>query len=92
MSRSARVKIWTDGRRRALDARIAERKADGKPADTVEYWRAVFQQVASSDFLYGRANDFRADLPWLLKAENFAKVIEGRYTSSRPANGVRAHG
>lgn len=78
-----RVKAWTERRRRALDARIAERKREGKPADTIEYWAGFFAQVAASDFLTGRSGDFRADLEWLLRPENFLKVIEGRYTNRR---------
>jgi hypothetical protein len=91
------VKIWTDQRRKGLDARIAERLAAGKPANAIGYWRSVFEQVAASDFLCGRTNsntnsNWNADLPWLLKPENFAKVIEGRYTTNRTVNGARAHG
>lgn len=86
------VKLWTDGRRSSLEARIAERKASGKPADTIGYWRSLFQQVASSDFLCGRSADWRADLAWLLKPENFAKTIEGRYSGKRSTNGARVHG
>ncbi len=80
------VKVWNAKRRQALNARIRERCKDGKPADTVEYWHRLFESVAASDFLCGRATPrdgrtpFRADLEWLLRPENFAKVIEGRYT------------
>jgi uncharacterized protein YdaU (DUF1376 family) len=87
-----RVKLWTEKRRRALDARIRERRKDGKPADTIAYWRSLFEQVAASDFLCGRSTDFRADLEWILRPENFAKCIEGRYTGNRSSNGARAHG
>jgi uncharacterized protein YdaU (DUF1376 family) len=86
------VKVWTAKRRQSLDARIAERKAAGKPADVVDYWRDVFQQVAGSDFLCGRSVDFRADLEWLIRPENFAKVIEGRYSGNRKTNGAGTHG
>lgn len=83
-----RVKAWTMTRRRALDARIRERLADGKPADQADYWRAFFEAVAASDFLTGRATGFRADLEWLLRPENFLKVIEGRY-ENRSAKDTR---
>lgn len=83
-----RVKVWTEKRQQALKARIRERLKDGKPADTLDYWRRLFGQVAASDFLTGRKTDFRADLPWLLLPENFAKVIEGRYA---PGNGRADH-
>jgi hypothetical protein len=86
------IKSWTDGRRASLDARIAERTASSKPADSIGYWREFFVKVASSDFLCGRSGDWRADLAWLLKPENFAKTIEGRYDRARIANGAGAHG
>lgn len=81
------VKTWSTKRRQALNARIRERCKEGKPADTVEYWQKLFEMVATSDFLCGRSTDFRSDLEWLLRPENFAKVIEGRYTTRR-VNGV----
>jgi hypothetical protein len=88
-----RVKSWTDGRRSLLDARIAERKAAGKAADTIGYWYGFFKDVASSDFLCGRSGNFRAHLEWLLKPDNFAKTIEGNYINrTRPTNGASAHG
>lgn len=81
------VKVWSQKRRQALDARVRERCRDGKPADTIAYWRSLFEHVAASDFLCGRGrNDFRADLEWILRPENFTKVIEGRYNTRR-ANG-----
>jgi len=83
-----RVKAWSPKRKQSLDARIRERCAAGKPADAIEYWRQLFSQVAESDFLCGRGKtEFRADLEWLLRPENFLKVIEGRYANRRPGNG-----
>jgi uncharacterized protein YdaU (DUF1376 family) len=82
------VKVWSKKRRQALEARIHERCKDGKRADTIAYWRSLFECVAASDFLCGRGrSDFRADLEWLLRPENFMKVIEGRYNSRRANNG-----
>lgn len=85
-----RVKVWTRRRAQALDARIRERCKDGKPADTIGYWRSLFEQVAASPFLCGRSTDFRAHLEWLIKPENFAKVIEGRYAATRSNGAVHA--
>jgi uncharacterized protein YdaU (DUF1376 family) len=89
----ARVKVWTDKRAKALAARIRERLADGKPADTIEYWRDLFEHVAASDFLCGRSDDWRADLEWILAPNNFAKVIEGRYENRvrRATGATHAH-
>jgi uncharacterized protein YdaU (DUF1376 family) len=85
------VRGWSPKRRQALDARIRERCGEGKPADTVTYWRELFELVALSDFLCGRSTDFRADLEWLLRPENFLKVIEGRYVNRQVGNGARHH-
>jgi uncharacterized protein YdaU (DUF1376 family) len=85
------VKVWSRKRRQALNSRIRERCEDGKAADTVDYWRKLFEQVSASAFLCGRSTDFRADLEWLLRPENFAKVIEGRYSAHTSANGRAAH-
>jgi hypothetical protein len=84
------VKVWSKKRRQALDARIRERCKDGKPAATIAYWRGFFEQVAASDFLCGRATSFVASLEWLLRPENFLKVIEGNYANR--TNGARARG
>ena len=79
-----RVKDWSKPRCQALEARIRERCKAGKPANQITYWREVFTEVSSSDFLTGRSKpDFRASLEWLLRPANFLKVIEGNYTSRR---------
>jgi uncharacterized protein YdaU (DUF1376 family) len=86
------VKVWSRKRAQALNARIQERCRDGKPADTIDYWRQLFGEVAASDFLCGRSSQWRADLEWLLRPENFAKVIEGRYATRTCApNGSAGH-
>lgn len=52
---------------------------------TLDEWRNYFQDVKASDFLMGRVNGsgdkppFRADLEWLCRPGNFAKVAEGKY-------------
>jgi hypothetical protein len=85
------VREWPERRRRKLEARIAERVKAGKPADTPEYWRALFTQVHASDFLCGRKNDWRCPgLEWLLEPKNFTKVIEGAYRNNEGMNGHHA--
>ncbi len=80
------VKVWTARRKQLLGARIDENTARGKPADTIGYWRDVFQLVAASDFLCGRTHSagrepFRCSLEWLLCPNNYPKVIEGQYSN-----------
>jgi hypothetical protein len=75
-----RIRDWTPARQTMLRARWNE---DDK-RQNIAWWRNFFEYVASCDFLVGKVSShgnrpFFADLPWLLKAENFAKVREGRY-------------
>jgi hypothetical protein len=74
------IRDWTPARQAVLRARWNE---DDK-RQTIAWWREFFDYVSSCDFLVGKVSShggrpFFADLPWLLKAENFAKVREGRY-------------
>jgi len=54
---------------------------------SVDAWRAYFADVRNSKFLMGKAQGrdgkppFRADLEWLTRPGNFAKVAEGKYHS-----------
>ena len=63
----------TDARRKAISARIHD------DLKTPSEWRVFFSRVGKSDFLTGKADNFRADLEWLCKPSNFLKVREGRY-------------
>lgn len=46
---------------------------------TVTWWRGFFAYVARCPFLVGEKTDFQADLTWLVRPTNFAKVINGNY-------------
>lgn len=46
---------------------------------SLDWWRKFFGYVHESDFLMGRKTDFQASLMWLVKASNFAKVVNGNY-------------
>ena len=85
----ARVKSWAGARERHLQARWRERWKAGKyrtQAEGLDYWKRLFEHIGvRCDFLMGRVPgmngrpSFRADLGWLVKPENFAGLIEGRY-------------
>lgn len=52
----------------------------------MEFFGRLFAYVAKSDFLTGRDGKWQGcDLAWLVKAENFAKVIEGKYENRQEA-------
>lgn len=78
-----RVREWTAARQQTLRSRWRE-----KPKrQNLEWWGRFFAYVAESDFLTGKVSTpgrkpFELSLDWLLKAENFTKVIEGAYENA----------
>lgn len=74
-----RIKVWDGARADQLRTRWRE----DKKRQSLDYWRRYFAHVAASPFLTGKRDDngrpFLPGLDWLVKAANFAKVIEGRY-------------
>ena len=83
------IRQWTPARQQALRTRWRE---DGERQD-LQWWDRFFGYVAKSEFLAGKVADkgrrpFEVSLDWLCKAENFTKVLEGRYHGA--AEGVAA--
>lgn len=77
---SPRIKDWTAARAASLKARWDE----DPERQTLVYWRGLFEYIVKSPFLTGKVSSpgrksFLLTLDWLVKAENFAKVREGRY-------------
>lgn len=56
-------------------------------ASGLAFFRRMFAYVRESDFLMGRGKNGwgGCDLGWLVKAENFAKVISGNYENKQEA-------
>ncbi len=86
------VREWNKTRKGYMQSRWHEKaKVNGSSNgyrtldEGIAYWRKFFEYVSDSRFLTGRAEGrnggppFMADLEWLLKPNNFAKVIEGKY-------------
>lgn len=47
----------------------------------------VFKQVEQSDFLTGRNGRWgKCGIDWILKPENFSKIIEGNYDNRKPTD------
>lgn len=69
------VRSWTEKRSKQLKARWRENPKH----QTLEFWERLFEYVAKSDFLTGKASAWQADLEWITKSENFVKIIEGKY-------------
>ncbi|MFZ6647742.1 hypothetical protein ACO0LO_18610 [Undibacterium sp. TJN25] len=75
-----RVRDWTHGRALQLRTRWNE----DPDRQNLDYWRNYFTYVAGCAFLTGKSQlpgkrPFIADLGWLTKAINFAKVRERQY-------------
>ncbi|CAL8474554.1 hypothetical protein [Caballeronia sp. S22] len=80
------IRDWTTARAEHLRVRWNE---DEKRQD-LEWWRRFFSYVAQSEFLTGRAGSgarkpFTPGLDWICKAENFAKIREGRFHDAEAA-------
>lgn len=85
-----RVEVWNDTRKgylrqrwREVASELAE-KQEVKADDVLIWFTEFFEHIATSRFLTGRVNDksgrsFAADLEWILKPSNFAKIVEGKY-------------
>jgi len=82
LSELPRIKEWTPSRQALLRSRWNE-KAERR---NLAWWESFFRAVKESDFLTGRAKEFRADLEWLVRPKNFPKVIEGRYANVNQAS------
>jgi hypothetical protein len=78
-----RVKVMTGQRERHLRSRWRE----DRKRQNLDWWRRYFQAVRASDFLMGKTDrPFVPDFGWLVKPENLAKVIEGRYANRQGGN------
>lgn len=77
------VREWTTARSQTLRTRWREKRE----RQSLDWWRKFFTYVGQSDFLMGRTNSpgrqpFEVSLDWLIKPENMARVIEGKYHHS----------
>jgi len=49
----------------------------------LDFWRDYFEMVKKSDWHMGRSGNWKADLGWLIKRENFTKMIEKGVNNAR---------
>lgn len=43
--------------------------------------KQVLDNFSNSDFLLGKKTDFKANIDWILKEDNFIKILEGKYNN-----------
>ena len=87
--------LWEGARAKALAARwkwcLTAKKRSGEryattKAEALDFFERYFGYVAKSDFLTGRDGRWSGcDLAWLVKADNFAKVLQGNYENRQEA-------
>lgn len=88
-----RVEVWNDARKGYLRQRwreVAAELSKDKPTSggaVLDWFNDFFGHIQKSKFLVGKVNGkdgraFAADLEWILKPSNFAKIIEGKYHGS----------
>lgn len=77
-----RVLQWSAAHRSNLNARWKEKES----RQDIRYWRKLFAYIKASPFLTGQVKPreegkapFVAKLRWVVKSENFIKIIEGDY-------------
>lgn len=72
---------WLLGAKRTNGTRYAT-----NAAEAVDWFDRFFGYVGTSDFLTGRNGKWtNCDLGWLMKADNFAKVVQGNYENKEAA-------
>lgn len=87
--------LWAGKPAEAMKARwrwvLTAKRTSGKRyaenvAEAVDWFDRFFGYVAKSDFLTGRSGKWtNCDLGWLMKADNFAKVVQGNYENKETA-------
>lgn len=61
-------------------SRIVESK---DPKEVLEGFAAFYDKIGRSNFLMGRAADFKATFDWIHNSSNFLKIYEGNYENGR---------
>lgn len=75
-----RVRVWTSTR----ESHLATRWKEDPERQALEWWDDFFRYISKSSFLTGKVEQnsrkpFFATLDWIVKLENFAKILEGKY-------------
>ena len=87
--------LWTGKNAEAMKTRwrwvLTATKKNGEryattPAEALEWFGRFFAYVGQSEFLSGSSGKWTScDLGWLMKADNFAKVVSGNYENKGQA-------
>lgn len=70
------IRTVSDARKKAIKARLN--------TYTLDDFKEMFTKAEASEFLKGKNNrDWSADFDWLMKSQNMAKVLEGKYNDKK---------
>lgn len=58
---------------------IRQRWRSSPERQTLDWWRGFFEYIRRCPFLMGEKTDFTADLLWIVRPTNFAKIVNGNY-------------
>lgn len=84
----APVRVWNETRRRTLQTLWRTKASElhwTNQTEGIDWFDAYFDFVSQSDFLTGKAKPngdrppFLADMEWIIKPQNFTRIIEGKY-------------
>ena len=70
-----RVNVWSAASARNLKSRWRE---DAR-RQTIDFWERMFKYIRQSEFLMGNVSDWCANLNWIVKAQNFEKIMNQTY-------------
>lgn len=79
-----RIRIWNVTRTKLLRSRWRE----DTERQSLDWWRTFFEYIRRCPFLMGASKPrpdrppFQADLEWIIRPQNFAKIVEGRYEAN----------
>lgn len=57
--------------------------------NTLEELGIVFKNISESDYLNGKVVSWKADFDWILKPENFIKILENKYINNGKSNNTK---
>lgn len=55
---------------------------------TLDFWKSYFEYTRQSKFLMEGKDSWSPDLRWLVRSQNFAKVVNGNYHNNKTLNAV----
>ena len=77
------INSWPEHLQKILKTRWRE----SKERQSLDWWEKYFKFVRTSPFLMGKVTDFMADLEWIIRPKNMAKILNGRYHKDHPLSG-----